>query len=206
MELASTHICAFSGLGRPNTAVDGFFSSVIPKTMSALACAAIERIAGDSYRTVADSLSSSSEFVKAYRGLEIPTAKVVSFAPYLSQKRQQISPLDSIMLSIRQMTDYEQDWDGYGALAPAAQAADDAEFFAIYNLRRRDTRAPKISAASDGEINFSWKNEKGLIDLGFFGDGSYSYYAKLSTGEEFISDESGIKEALPSELLKIITL
>lgn len=96
--------------------------------MSALACAAIERIAGDSYRTVADSLSSSSEFVKAYRGLEIPTAKVVSFAPYLSQKRQQISPLDSIMLSIRQMTDYEQDWDGYGALAPAAQAADDAEF------------------------------------------------------------------------------
>lgn len=205
MELACTRINAFSGLGKPDTAVDSFFSSVVTKTMSAIACAAVGKISSDSYRTLSDSIISSSYFVKAYRGLEIPTAKVISFAPYLSQARKQISPLDSIMLSIRQMTEYEQDWDGYGALAPQVRAADDAEYFAIYNLHRGDMRTPKISAASDGEINFSWKNEKGLIDLGFFGDGSYSYYAKLSTGEEFISDESEIKEALPTELLKIIT-
>lgn len=206
MELASTQFFGFRSANQPNTAVSEFFTSAISKTMSALADSAKGRISNDSSRLFCDTLSSASEFVQAYSAMEIPTAKIFSFAPYISQSKKQLSSLDSIMLSIRQMTDYEQDWDGYGSRAPSAQAADDAELFAIYNLYRRNANTPKISAASDGEINFSWKNEKGLIDLGFFGDGSYSYYAKLSTGKELISDESEIEERLPNELLEIIML
>ncbi|QGG77746.1 hypothetical protein [Pseudomonas syringae] len=113
------------------------------------------------------------------------------------------SPLIRIMIKIRQMAAYEANWDGYDSEPPSQAAVNDAERFAVSNLAH-SVYLPRISAASDGEINFSWKNERGLIDLGFFGDGSYSYYAKAVSGKEYFSDSAPLTALLPAELLEIV--
>ena len=66
-------------------------------------------------------------------------------------------------------------------------------------------KEPFITLASDGEINFLWILPNFRLDLGIYGDGSYSYYGKTSGGEEFIADETPIDENLPEEILALIT-
>lgn len=143
-------------------------------------------------------------FMGEYSRPSAPAAQILPFSD--SYKRKKASSIDAIMFKIRKISAYADDWDGYGSSAPSETAADDAERFAVFNLAIRSLAHPSISASSDGEINFAWQNPKGIIDLGFFGDGNYSYYAKSADGKEFFVDEASILEPLPPELLEIVSL
>ena len=53
----------------------------------------------------------------------------------------------------------------------------------VFIFRERETvresvPIPHISLATDGEINFFWNLVNFRLDLGFFGDGTYSYYGE----------------------------
>jgi hypothetical protein len=111
---------------------------------------------------------------------------------------------NSLLGRIRGLLDLAPGWDGYRAKIPAATAIDEAEQFTSNVLPADDFQLPTVTAAADGEVNFSWKNSLGYIDLGFYGDGSYSYYAKTAVGHEFMSDESSLTEHLPEQVLTII--
>ena len=87
---------------------------------------------------------------------------------------------------------------------PSSEPPDDAAF--------RDARAfldrlpfplaalPHISLADDGEVNFAWDEGVLHIDLGFYGAGTFSYYARSADGQEYFGDDVPAGSALPPTL------
>lgn len=112
--------------------------------------------------------------------------------------------MHEVISRVRPLGALPRGWDNYDGIAPTNQAIDDAETFAINHLFAFEKCMPEISPASDGEVNFCWRNEAGLLDLGFYGDGVYSYYAKLADGREFMEDAALVTQHLPEEILAVI--
>ena len=63
---------------------------------------------------------------------------------------------------------------------------------------------PHISLADDGEVNFSWSQNGLRIDLGFYGTGTYSFYARDKTGKEWFGDNISATSPLPKELRRML--
>ncbi|WP_442498238.1 hypothetical protein [Methylobacter sp. sgz302048] len=111
--------------------------------------------------------------------------------------------VDLRMISkIRYIGTYTDGWDEANGKAASRQAVNEAEKF-VWQLSP-DIREPMITLAADGEINFLWDSPDFKLDLGIYGDGSYSYYGKTSNGAEFIADEKMIDDKLPDEILAFI--
>ncbi|WP_259757445.1 hypothetical protein [Pseudomonas sp. GCEP-101] len=113
--------------------------------------------------------------------------------------------LDLVIGRVRQFSGLEENWDGYGGVRIGQDSRNDAELFSAYHAAEIEKCLPKISCAGDGEINFSWKTAFGVIDLGLYGDGKYSYYAKSTDGRVYISDEEDLATPLPDEVIRIIS-
>lgn len=64
---------------------------------------------------------------------------------------------------------------------------------------------PHISLADDGEVNFAWTRGKLHIDLGFYGTGSYSYYARDENNHELFGDDVLVRGSLPQELVGLLS-
>lgn len=105
---------------------------------------------------------------------------------------------------IRELGMYADGWDGAEGQAPSGGAVNDAEKFARSFLQDDGLKEPMISLAADGEIAFLWTLPDIRLDLGFYGDGTYSYYGRSPTGKEFIADDESIETPLADELLKLI--
>jgi hypothetical protein len=83
------------------------------------------------------------------------------------------------------------------------QAINDAIAF-INNSSLNYVEIPYISM-TEGGISFWWDKEAIKFGLEFYGDGTYSYYAKLlKNGEEFFGDGEDLKILLPLEIVKIL--
>jgi hypothetical protein len=108
-----------------------------------------------------------------------------------------------MLTRIRQLGIYPQGWDGADGKAPSQAAVRDAECFTRL-LVHDDIYAPSISLATDGEINFFWMLPHFRLDLGFYGDGTYSYYGTTTTGDEFLADEVSVSTPLPAQILQFI--
>lgn len=105
---------------------------------------------------------------------------------------------------IRELGTYADGWDGAEGQAPSGSAVNDAERFGRSLLQDETIEKPIVSLASDGEIAFLWTLPDLRLDLGFYGDGTYSYYGRSSSGKEFMSDSESIGTPLPEELLALI--
>jgi hypothetical protein len=113
------------------------------------------------------------------------------------------SHTDSMLARIRQLALYPHGWDGADGQAPSQAAVRDAECFTQI-LVHDDISAPSISLATDGEINFFWMLPHFRLDLGFYGDGTYSYYGTTTTGDEFLADDVSVSTPLPAQILQFI--
>ncbi|MCT7953248.1 hypothetical protein NG798_25960 [Ancylothrix sp. C2] len=100
---------------------------------------------------------------------------------------------------------YEAGWAGPESIGPTRSAVEHAEDFARYIFSLGKIEIPYISASGDGELNFFWKKDGFILDLGFKGDGFYSYYAQLPNGQEMIEDAAIIGTPLPEDIVKVIT-
>lgn len=67
-----------------------------------------------------------------------------------------------------------------------------------------DWMMPNVNPVEDGELNLCWRKDNLMIDLGFYGDGKYSYFARDFDGNEYKNDKVKVSEALPKELEKLI--
>lgn len=94
----------------------------------------------------------------------------------------------------------ENGWAGYDSKKPDLRSLDEAAAFACRILSRSAILEPIISPATDGEVSFFWESSHITLDLGFYGDGSYSFYAKTEDGEEFFGDHYSIDVELPSKI------
>jgi hypothetical protein len=105
---------------------------------------------------------------------------------------------------IQEIAAYLDNWNGPDSIAPTALAAKEAELFTRYIFSHNAIISPYISASNDGEINFYWKRDEFILDLGFFGGGSYSYYAHLPNGLEILEDQVSLHAYLPQEIVDLI--
>jgi hypothetical protein len=60
---------------------------------------------------------------------------------------------------------------------------------------------PAIHVASDGEVNFQWSGPDFQIDLGFYGNGKFSFYATKTGCAPVIGDEVPVKQGIPQPLV-----
>ena len=86
---------------------------------------------------------------------------------------------------------------------PSDKAFADARAF-IYALPMSSIPLPHLSLADDGEINFFWGQDGIHIDLGFYGPGTYSYYACGKDGQGFYENDIPIFRGLPGALLALL--
>ena len=82
---------------------------------------------------------------------------------------------------------------------PDAAAFSDARTF-LDRLTFPLVALPHISLADDGEVNFVWDCEGVHIDLGFYGTGTFSYYARGADGREHYGDDLSVGRPLPADL------
>jgi hypothetical protein len=165
----------------------------------AVRCAPTTNVA--SAAALALALSTSGIPVEAIRKFE-DTAKPVAVepaAPYVVAKHGRADI--KAVAKIRALGTREDGWKGPGSLAASQKAVDDAEAFARQLFGFPDMEMPNIGLAADGEINFYWKNGDIALDLGFFGDGTYSYFAEGSDGQSYSGDNILVDEKLPDVLL-----
>lgn len=109
-----------------------------------------------------------------------------------------------VISRIKELAKYQEGWyDGIEGIPATPQTIKDAIAFAK-NLDFNTIHIPYISLAKDGEISFWWQLETIKLGLGFYGDGTYSYYAKLlENGKEFFGDDKNSENyTLPPEILE----
>ena len=90
-----------------------------------------------------------------------------------------------------------------GADAPEATAFIDAEAFAEH-LPMPLREMPYISMAHDGELNFAWNGGPIYIDLGFYGTGTYSYFARDDQGRKYHGDNVPARGPIPESLRQML--
>ena len=86
---------------------------------------------------------------------------------------------------------------------PCEQAFADARSF-IRRLPPCPIRLPNIGVADDGEVNFLWDSDGIYIDLGFYGTGTFSYFARAEDGQKFYGDDLSASGILPGNLVNLI--
>ena len=97
---------------------------------------------------------------------------------------------------------YEVNWDGYEGIAASSETVNDAIKF--INKLPSNTTVPRPGLSGDGEISLFWEDNGVYIDIGFFGDGKYTLYAKDSQEIEYLRDDIDLSDPLPDALLNLI--
>jgi hypothetical protein len=83
---------------------------------------------------------------------------------------------------------------------PSDRAFQDARNF-ILTLPLTQIVKPVIHVASDGEVNFHWAGADFQIDLGFYGDETFSFYGAKDGHEPILGDDVSVKEGIPGDLV-----
>lgn len=109
------------------------------------------------------------------------------------------------MARVHELGAYKDSWNGQGTNGPTTQAVRDAGLF-LTNWNFDILRIPHITLTDDGEINFLWKIGTDHFDLGFFGDGTYSFFGKMPGGWCASGDHILAHAPLPPELLRHLSI
>ena len=99
-------------------------------------------------------------------------------------------------------TDETHRWPN--AIWPTKRAFKDAFTFAAC-LPLSAIPMPEISLADDGEINFLWQTDDLHVDLGFYGTGTLSYFAKKSNERKIYGEDVPVVEGLPRGIVALLT-
>ena len=89
------------------------------------------------------------------------------------------------------------------AKRPANHAFGDAQRF-VSAWDSEDLPMPDVGLADDGEVNFLWHAPRLHVDLGFFGDGTFSCFAQTPNGMRITIDGIAAEHGLPPELQAIL--
>lgn len=87
-----------------------------------------------------------------------------------------------------------------GSTPPNSQAFEDAKSF-ILTLPLTKIKKPSIHVAADGEVNFQWSGSDFKIDLGFYGNGKFSFYAAKAGRAPIIGDDISVDSGLSNDLI-----
>ncbi|WP_257540627.1 hypothetical protein [Sphingobium sp. CFD-1] len=111
---------------------------------------------------------------------------------------------DELISKVREIGMMEDGWHRADSIGATPSAVNDAERF-LRSIDWRRAEKPTISLSEDGEINFLWQNDTLYLDLGFVGDGTYSFYGKSGDGKVFLGDDQQVGESLPAGLASLMS-
>ena len=114
------------------------------------------------------------------------------------------NPNDKIVNRILEIGNYKFYEDNVNGKPATPEAVDDAISFA--RGLPKSIHCPIVSLASDGEVNFLWTLQNFRLDLGFCGDGTFSYFGKDSMENEVSHDCEYVYKGLPGEVLKFLRI
>ena len=106
----------------------------------------------------------------------------------------------TMKLKTLQNIPYEERWPG--SIWPSTQAFRDAYLF-IQRSTLSSIPTPEVRLADDGEINFLWTGGDVHVDLGFYGTGTFSYFARSKNGRRLHGECVSASEGLPREIFKL---
>jgi hypothetical protein len=92
-----------------------------------------------------------------------------------------------------------------GSLIPNESAFEDARNF-VRTLPLMQILNPSIHVAADGEVTFEWKQDNFHIDLGFYGDNTFSYYATKTGQQPLFGDDIPVERGIPKELVDVASV
>ena len=124
----------------------------------------------------------------------VPHGSLVFLVPAPTEpvqaRRQLQEPSDEDKLHAKLLSypELPHDWDGRGAVPPSLDAVLDA--IAFLGKQPSDIPLPFPQIASDGEVGLYWRSGEIHIEIGFYGDGELSYYARY-TPDSGKSEECG---------------
>ncbi len=150
------------------------------------------------------SLAWTSHDLETSFSIEVPNIIIIN--PDAAASPNTYNVTSPTIMKVRGFRKYLDGWNGPDSIGPSDKAREEAEQFAN-SLDLDAIHPPEIGLADDGEINFFWDVNNLYLDLGFFGNGTYSFYAKLPNGEEIIEDSALITQPLPENIsyhLKIV--
>jgi hypothetical protein len=84
------------------------------------------------------------------------------------------------------------DWDGMDGIAPRPDAVADALAF-IDDLPDDISIPPKVYAPGDGEVMFQWLKPGTLIEVGFYGDDTISWYTRIPGRSDLYGDDEFVR-------------
>jgi hypothetical protein len=87
-----------------------------------------------------------------------------------------------------------------GSIPPSDKAFEDAKTF-ILTLPLTKIKNPSIQVAADGEVNFQWFGSDFKIDLGFYGNGKYSFFAAKTGRSPIVGDDVLVHSGLSNDLI-----
>ena len=142
--------------------------------------------------------------------IEAPSFAIISSAQYLDERKLLMlmgvapDPKVDLLEQLKKLKNTPEDERWPGAKWPTEEAFRDAKEF-IDKLSSELAIKPHISLADDGEVNFFWKNDEGIyVDLGFYGTGTYSYFAKDGKGYEDDDEKIPVLNGLLPEIEKFL--
>ena len=83
---------------------------------------------------------------------------------------------DKLHAKLLSYLDLPEGWDGYEGIPASFEAVDNA--FEFLKKRPKDIPHPYPQIAPDGEVGLYWRTEEVHVELSFYGDGQFSYYAR----------------------------
>lgn len=116
-------------------------------------------------------------------------------APNVDQKLQLNERLQELHRTIPEHVSFDDTSPVHRALAEAGEFIGCLPFPLIF--------MPEVSLARDGEVNFFWQNDMFYLDLGFYGDGHGSCFARTVSGRKIHLDRITPKGPFPPELREL---
>ncbi len=116
-----------------------------------------------------------------------------------SQRKQLLSRINEFQRRV-------EGWDGSGGTPPNSNAIRDAKAF-LLSLAEDCAIPSKTFAPGDGEVIFQWRQRGAFVEVGFYGDGTISWYARTPRKEPLYNDNPFTQEEanqISADLLAIL--
>lgn len=138
---------------------------------------------------------------------EIGELSTVNYIDYFFGKNlKSVSQIDEnkerIVNKLKSYQLYSLGWDGYDGVPPLNQAILDA--INLLEKLPKNCPLPYVSLSGDGEIGFFWEVGDIFVDVGFFGDHTFSYFARDAKNEKYFGDDILLSNNLPFDLMQVI--
>ena len=131
----------------------------------------------------------------AYTSFPIRSPSLRKAAPYVDQEIRLNERLQELRRAVLEHVSFDDTSPVHRALAEAGEFIGCLPFPLV--------SMPEVSLARDGEINFFWQNDIFYLDLGFYGDGHGSCFARTTSGRKIHLDRIIPKGPFPPELREL---